>query len=233
MKKQYKFNTAQKLKITFGVIAFVIFIVLEAYFVCFSNGISNQTANWELFIQICSWVTISWLTMINIWIFYRLTMAVSETERDRFVESKLSRTESAMLELRVKDYSTLRQAGAKLKEALMSGQNINEYYENFYRILDTMQNSILYASQDKVQNSQIAAVFKQFVTAFKYKNSALDLIDQINRCVRTVEILIFTCQLRDERILRSLRRHPYRYDPTIVSADRYLMQLTKSYYHND
>lgn len=99
------------LLICFNLLLVIFFTILIVYFTKFSGGISDKTDNWLLFISICNWGFISILTGLNVWMFYKLTSMFA-------YENKLSRSENAILDLRLSDYKQLRAEASKIKIAI-------------------------------------------------------------------------------------------------------------------
>lgn len=54
------------------------------------------------------------------------------------------------------------------------------------------------------------------------------LICHIDSALRTIELLIFSQQLRDDRILEEVRKHPNRFDVTLVGIDNYMKKHDES-----
>lgn len=60
----------------FGFIAIVTVIILIVYLATFNKGVSANTSNWDLFLTLYNGIIITLLTIANIWVFYKLTIAV-------------------------------------------------------------------------------------------------------------------------------------------------------------
>ena len=205
--------------------ALIFFIVLEAYFVKFSGCISNKTDNWLLFVSICNWGFISVLTGLNIWVFYRLTTLIEQNDNNRFIENKVSISEKAILELRVNDYKTLREQAINLKLAILKNKDFNSEWNAFMKILLSMQDSRLFSTIDN-KGSVLDEVVKFITEALKADNFNRDtMILQIDSVLRTIEFLVFSQQLKDDRILKELREHPNRFDVTLVGIDNKMQEL--------
>lgn len=198
------------------------FVIVEAYFVRFSNGISDNIDNWMLFISICNWIFISILTGINIWIFYKLTTSIAENNDNQFLEQKIARTENVILNLRIKDYEKLRETGNELKKKIAMQEKYTEELNKFWYILLSMQNTSLFSYKDKVGKSQIDTLCESFFPIIRGQETNPNIIgDKIDRCLLVVEFLIFIQQLQDDRIVESLNTYPERFDSTIISIYNY------------
>lgn len=213
---------------SFGLMALIFLLIIEAYFVKFSGGISGKTDNWLLFITICNWGFISSLTGLNIWVFYKLTTLIDQNDNNRFIENKVSISEKAILELRVNDYKALREQAINLKLAILKTKDYNSEFNAFMKILLSMQDSRLFSRIDN-KGSVLDEVVKFIADASKADNfNAETLILKIDSVLRSIEFLIFSQQLRDDRILREVREHPNRFDVTIVGIDNKMQDYDKS-----
>ena len=85
----------------FAVIALITLIILIVYIVTFNNGFSMEIENWDLFLTLYNGIVISALTMLNIWIFYQLTIAIEDRNENRYIKSKLYETQKIFTDLRI------------------------------------------------------------------------------------------------------------------------------------
>ena len=118
-------------------------LVISVYLYTFNGGISDNVPNWELFISICNWLSISVLTMVNIAVFYRLNTIIAKKDANRFIENKISQTENSLREIRVKYYQCLQSKGIELIVKISSNEDFNEDYKDFHKQLLSMKSSIL------------------------------------------------------------------------------------------
>lgn len=73
----------------FGFIAIVTVIILIVYLATFNKGVSANTSNWDLFLTLYNGIIITLLTIANIWVFYKLTIAVENRNETRRIKNKL------------------------------------------------------------------------------------------------------------------------------------------------
>lgn len=193
----------------------VFIIIIQAYFAKFSGSISDNTDNWMLFISICNLGFISLLTGLNVWVFYRLTSLFAH-------ENKISRSEKAILDLRLNDYKRLRVEAAKIKIATLKDEKFESEFNEFMQVLYSMSLSPAF-STTTLGKSVLAPIIEQFESFFtEPERNTKELISLIDRSLSTIEILIFTNQLRDERVLEQIRKHPNWFDSTLISIDNYM-----------
>lgn len=213
------------LKICFGFLTVTFIILLIVYFIKFSGGILACTDNWLLFISICNLGFISLLTGLNVWVFFKLTTLIAQNDNNRFIESKVSISENAILELRINDYKSLREQAINLKLAILKSKDLNSEFNAFMKVLLSMQDSRLFATTDN-KGSVLDEVVKYITEASKVANyNPEKLIVQIDSVLRTIELLIFSQQLRDDRILSEVRKYPNRFDATLIGIDNNMKEL--------
>lgn len=208
----------------FTVLLIIFLFLLGTYFTVFSDGISNQTDDWILFVSMCNLGFISLLSGLNVWVFYRLTLKIATNENTQFVENKISRTEDALLELRLSEFKQFLQDTVNLKVAIYSEQSYESELRAVWKDLNSMSTSIVFSSVDS-KTSVLEPIINNFHDVFSNRNiQPENLIEQIDKSINAVEVLIFTSQLRDDRIFNEFSEHPNRFDPTLSSIHNKLNQ---------
>lgn len=191
------------------------------YFYTFKYGLSNESSDWALFIDICNLAIMSVLTYLNIYLFYKLTTTIEDSTSERFLQTKIERSEQAILDLRISEYQKLKDLAFKLKYH-PEDSSITETYNLFLHTLEDLQHSSLFSFEDNWSSSQITLLFKRFNNdPANYISNRTELINELNTCLRTIELLMFTSQLRDEELLNQIREHPGKFDPSIISVDNF------------
>lgn len=92
----------------FGFIAIVTVIILIVYLATFNKGVSANTSNWDLFLTLYNGIIITLLTIANIWVFYKLTIAVENRNETRRIKNKLNDAQKIFTELRIQEYKSLK-----------------------------------------------------------------------------------------------------------------------------
>lgn len=92
----------------FGFIAIVTLIILIVYLETFNKGVSANVSNWDLFLNFYNGIVITFLTIANIWVFYKLTVAIENRNETRRIKEKLNDTQKVLIELRVQEYKNLK-----------------------------------------------------------------------------------------------------------------------------
>ena len=201
----------------FVVLLISFLILLGTYLIVFSDGISNKTDDWILFVSMCNLGFISLLSGLNVWVFYRLTLTIATNENKQFVENKISRTEDALLELRLSEFKQFLQDIVNLKVAIYSEQSYESELRAVWKDLNSMSTSIVFSSVDS-KTSILEPIINNFHDVFSNRNIQPEkLIEQIDKSVNALEVIIFSTQLRDDRIFKEFSENPNRFDPTLSS----------------
>lgn len=201
----------------FGLLILLFCGIVFTYFFKFSNCISNESNDWILFISICNWGFISLLTGLNVWVFYKLTSMFA-------YENKISRTENAILDLRLNDYKQLRSEASKIKIAILKKEDFEVELNKFMQILYSMSLSPSF-STTTLGKSILVPIVEKYENFFSQNNkSGEELMKLIDSSIHTIEVIIFTNQLRDERLLEQIRKHPDWFDSTLISIDNYMKE---------
>ena len=206
------------LLICFNLLLVIFFTILIVYFTKFSGGISDKTDNWLLFISICNWGFISILTGLNVWMFYKLTSMFA-------YENKLSRSENAILDLRLSDYKQLRAEASKIKIAILKKEDFEVELNQFMQTLYSMSLSPSFSTTTLGKSVLIPIVEKYENFFSQNNNTGEELMKLIDSSMQTIEVVIFTNQLRDERLLKQILRHPNWFDSTLISIDNYINKI--------
>lgn len=210
---------------SFGVTILLFTFILATYFIKFSGNISDNPDDWVLFISICNWGFISLLTGLNVWVFFKLTSLIAKKDEQHHIENKLSRSENAILDLRISDYKRLRYEASKIKIAILKKENFEYDLNLFMQVLYSMNYSSLFSTTTMGVSilAPIIEKFEKILATTKFNGE--ELMKLIDSSLSTIEVLIFTNQLRDERIWKQVQEHPNWFDSTLVSIDEYFKNM--------
>lgn len=207
----------------------LVFIIIVAYIVKFNGAISDNINDWLLFVSICNFGYSSVIAGLNVWVFFKLTTLIAKNDTIRFIENKLSRTENALMEIRLSDLKRLREAASTLKIAIQNQLDYKNELREFQIILLSMQQSSLFSTIDN-KGSVLDPIVEYIDSSLKGGKLEIDkLVGQINSVIVTTEMLIYSHQLRDERILEEVRKHPNWFDSTIIGIDNFMKKYEQSH----
>ena len=108
----------------FAVVIAITTIVLIVYLATFNKGVSANISNWDLFLTLYNGVIMTFLTIANIWVFYKLTIAIEDRNENRRIKDKLHESQKILTDLRVKEYISLK-------------SEINNFFVNSFLKKDT------------------------------------------------------------------------------------------------
>ena len=177
----------------FAVIALITLIILIVYIVTFNNGFSMEIENWDLFLTLYNGIVISALTMLNIWIFYQLTIAIEDRNENRYIKSKLYETQKIFTDLRIEEYKNLKIEINKFINDTVASKDVKAGRTIISSILMRMQNSILFCHSNNQATSVLEAPIKQILDNLTENMSENNYL-AISRALRTIEFLIFTLE---------------------------------------
>lgn len=174
----------------FGFIAIVTVIILIVYLATFNKGVSANTSNWDLFLTLYNGIIITLLTIANIWVFYKLTIAVENRNETRRIKNKLNDAQKIFTELRIQEYKSLKTEINVFFVKSFSGEDTKQNKKIILSVLMRMQNSVLFCCSDDQSKSvldvPISLITENILDDMKESN-----YDKINRAMRLIENLIF------------------------------------------
>lgn len=205
----------------FGFIAIVTVIILIVYLATFNKGVSANTSNWDLFLTLYNGIIITLLTIANIWVFYKLTIAVENRNETRRIKNKLNDAQKIFTELRIQEYKSLKTEINVFFVKSFSGEDTKQNKKIILSVLMRMQNSVLFCCSDDQSKSvldvPISLITENILDDMKESN-----YDKINRAMRLIENLIFIPPFNESATLEYVRMHQDGVDPTILGIDNYL-----------
>lgn len=205
----------------FGFITIVTTIILIVYLATFNKGVSANISNWDLFLTLYNGIIITLLTIANIWVFYKLTIAVENRNETRRIKDKLNDAQKIFTELRVQEYKSLKTEINIFFVKSFSGENIKQNKKIILSILMRMQNSVLFCCSNDQSKSvldvPISLITENIIEDMKESN-----YDKINRAMRLIENLIFIPPFNESATLEYVRMCQDGVDPTILGIDNYL-----------
>ena len=92
----------------FAVIALATTIIIIVYLITFNKGVSNEVSFWNLFLTFYNAIIATSLAIANIWVFYKLTLAIEDKNENRHIKGKLYDTQKILTDLRVQEYVNLK-----------------------------------------------------------------------------------------------------------------------------
>lgn len=205
----------------FGFIAIVTLIILIVYLKTFNKGVSANVSNWDLFLNFYNGIVITFLTIANIWVFYKLTVAIENRNETRRIKEKLNDTQKVLIELRVQEYKNLKTEINNFFVDSFFKKNFTQDKEAILSILMRMQNSVLFCCSNN-QSKSVLDVPIALITENLIENMKESNYDKINKAMRLIEKLIIIPLFNENSTLEYIRKYKDGIDPTILGIDNYL-----------
>lgn len=205
----------------FTAIVLVTIIILAVYLATFNKGISNEVSFWNLFMTFYNATIATSLAIANIWVFYKLTLAIEDKNENRHIKSKLYDTQKLLTDLRVQEYVNLKSEINSLFANAFSKKEIKQNEEKISSILMRMENSILFGHSNSIATSVLTAPIRQIMGNIN-NNMTEDNYNKINQAMTSVEMIIFLPLFEEEKTLEYIRKNKAGVDPTILGICSYL-----------
>lgn len=190
--------------------------------ITFNKGVSNEVSFWNLFLTFYNAIIATSLAIANIWVFYKLTLAIEDKNENRHIKGKLYDTQKILTDLRVQEYVNLKSEINNLFANAFSKKGIKQNKENISSILMRMENSILFGNSNSIATSILTAPIKQIMGNIN-SNMTEDNYNKINQAMTSVEMIIFLPLFGwEEKTLEYIRRNKDSVDPTILGICSYL-----------
>ena len=155
----------------------------------FNDAVSSDIQSWGLFSQIINGVVIALLTSINIWFFYKISIAIDNNNKERSVEQRLFEAQKILTDMRVRQYEELSRIANQFKMSIIKGQENPQLLEQLKCQLRLMDDSWLYIYDKINKTSYIHGEIKEFFEGYN-SMSPKDKVLQITYILTIVEFNI-------------------------------------------
>lgn len=202
------------------IILFEIGIII-CYFKTFNNGLSYSVDDWNLFYQLTNGLAITILTIINIAVFYKISVSLD-------VRSKLFEAQSIISQMRVKQYEYLRNLIKNIQVQVIRNEINPKDVEELKKGLMEMDNSFLY----KNDNFKDEIFFKPLINTIcdDFKNHNLNIVKTYNDLsdfIKILEFYIIQQMTRDKEIKKYINNNKDNIDSTFKCLDDFEKEINK------
>lgn len=184
--------------------------ILICYLITFKGKISLNTDDWDLFYQITNGLIIATLTVVNIAVFYRISVSLD-------IRGKLFEAQSIITQMRVRQYENIRDQIMKIQVQIIRN-NINKSdIEELKKSLMEMDNSYLY----KNDNLNDPIFFKSLIKEIcdNFEKSAINqekTYDMLSKFIIMYEFYIIQQLVRDKSIKNYIEKNKGNIDSTLI-----------------
>ena len=174
-------------------------VLLVMYFKIFNGTISSNTEDWALFCQLANGLVIVFLTIINIAVFYKISISLD-------VKGKLFEAQSIITQMRVKQYENIRDLIKKIQVQVLQGSLIRCDVEELKKSFMVMDNSFLY----KNDNIKDPTFFKHLIEEILNKLENIEKEEEyelLSNFIMIFEFYIIQQLTRDKHLKKYIKNH--------------------------
>lgn len=190
-------------------------VLLVMYFKTFNGTISPNTEDWALFCQLTNGLVMAFLTIINIAVFYKISILLD-------VKGKLFEAQSIITQIRVKQYEYLRNLIKNIQVQLIR-KNLNTLdIEELKKGLMEMDNSYLYKNDNMKDPIFFHSLINKICNDYKIVNNQVIVGDSKNAYInlsfflQVFEFYIIQQMIRDKEQKKYIEKNKGFIDSTIV-----------------
>lgn len=211
--------------------AFIIFeiVFLFTYFKTFNGEISQNAEDWALFCQLANGLVIAFLTIINIAVFYKISISLD-------VKGKLFEAQSIITQMRVKQYENIRDLIKKIQVQVLRGSLIRNDVEELKKSFMVMDNSFLY----KNDNIKDPTFFKHLIEEILNKLENIEKEEEkkenyelLSNFIMIFEFYIIQQLTRDKDLKKYIKNNKGYIDSTLTCLDQFENDVINKMIAND
>lgn len=184
-------------------------LVLACYFSIFNGPISHDVDDWSLFYQLVNGFIIVVLTVINIFVFYKISLSLD-------VKGKLFETQSVITQMRVRQYENIRALIKNIQTQIIRGKINPEAEDELKKSLMEMDNSFLYKNDNIQDPIFFKSLIEEICNNFENKADKEKLYESLSNFIRVFEFYIVQQLVRDGDLARYIETHKGSIDSTLV-----------------
>lgn len=205
------------------IIVGVLMVMSIIVYVCnFEFRLSTLSSDWGNFGAYLSGTIITLLTVVNIWLFYRLTLIVEDKNSERAIKNKVYETQGVISQMRMKFYEDIRPLINDIKLELYAIDNCpyTKLLELKKRLLE-IDSSLLFTTginTESFMRLQTVEVLNLITTLEDPHVKHIDtdpIINALNSYLYQMEYYIVMQSIKDGDVSRYVTRHSEDMDSTI------------------
>lgn len=210
-----------------AIICVVLISIIVVYVFNFGFGLSSLSTDWANFGAYVSGLTVPLLTIANIYVVYKLTIAVENKNRERAIGQKMFESQVIVTQMRMRLYESMR---ALISEILVDLDNSNDCeYRKLDKLkakLDEVNSSILFADSTgktsflKEENEKVKSAIKQHDGIGEKYFTAQNLIKKLELYQRRMELYIMKQSISDKDITDYISENKSTIDYTLRSLSQ-------------
>ena len=211
-------------------------IFLSLYFYQFHGNLSTETSDWALSYQLVNGGLVMIISLLNIYVFYRMTSIVEERNENRNIRAQLSSVQSSLFELRKERYDRVSNLCVSILYDLKTGDyNIHSSEELLKEIVlvdasklfdnDNNESFLHNLGKDLMENLKNYKKNAESHTILPETSNSLS--DALKNYLNIMEYYILGQFMRNEALVKYIQANRVSIDSTLISTHDFLMEVAK------
>ena len=218
------FEKIMLLILSIGLLACII-----AYICMFNGRLSNSSADWGNFGSYINGTVVPILTVINLWLFYKLTVSIENNTNERAIKAKVAEAQTLISNIRIRQYEDIRKLINDAKPNLLKGAYPHPCVHEIRKKLMEIDSSFLYKNNNLEDDSFLFPLIEQITNdiseiekpATRHTiQQTQDLAKHLSDYLSLMEIYIISQIIRDPETQNYITKHRNDLDSTLCCIDK-------------
>ena len=195
----------------------------------FNGRLSNSSADWGNFGSYINGTVVPILTVINLWLFYKLTVSIENNTNERSIKAKVAEAQTLISNIRIRQYEDIRKLINDAKPSLLMGAYPRPCIYEIRKKLMEIDCSFLYKDNNLEDHSFLFPLTEQITkdisniehnaTRYTAKQTE-DLAKHLSDYLSLMEIYIISQIIRDPETQNYITAHRNELDSTLCCIDK-------------
>lgn len=202
---------------------------IAIYFCVFKGGLSDSSADWGNFGSYINGTIVPILTIINVWLFYKLTVSIENNTNERSIKAKVAEAQTLISNIRIRQYEDVRKLINDAKPSLLRGAYPRSCINEILKRLMEIDSSFLYKNNNLEDQSFLFPLTEQIckdaseiesqVTRFTTEQTQ-NLAKHLSDYISMMEIYVISQIIRDPETQSYIAKHRSNLDSTLCCIDK-------------
>ena len=207
---------------------FIVFeiVFLFIYFKTFNGAISQDVEDWALFSLLANGLVIAFLTIINIAVFYKISISLD-------VKGKLFEAQSIITQMRVKQYENIRDLIKKIQVQVLQGSLVRSDVEELKKSFMIMDNSFLYKNDNIKDTTFFKPLIEEILNKLDDTEKKEENYKLLSNFIMIFEFYIIQQLTRDKDLKKYIKNNEGYIDSTLICLDQFENEIISKMTTND